>query len=257
MSKLLVALLLVAPGISAAQDSDIPDPTTESILVASGFLDSHPDLRYRLLGLEKYGEQNNVEAFQLFQRAAYYADKPSQAIVGEMLWAGVGAGRDRPRAFAWMSLAAERGYRSFQTKRDGYWKSLSPPEQERALTLLEELRQEYGDTVAEKRIASALRRGRAQMTGSRAGSQANPVQIVIPGYGSIDSSKFYDPKYWDPRQYRDWHDAYWMELRIGRVDVGDVRQIEPEQEPPMPSPSTPPSPDTDTTERRPLGENDH
>ena len=104
---------------------------------------------------------------------------------------------------------------------------------------------EYGDAVAEKRLASALRRGRAQMSGSRVGSQANPVQIVVPGYGSIDGSKFYDSRYWDPAEYRGWHDAYWKDLRFGRVDVGDVQTIEAGQGPDEDKPTSRPVLPTD------------
>src|SRR5690606_17879150 len=239
------AAMLVLLLMPSASGSDVPDPATDRLLLASGFLDHHPDLRYRTLALEEYGKKNNAEAYRLFQRAAYYADKPSQAIVGEMLWAGVGVTQDRPRAYAWMDVAAERDYITFRTKRDAYWTALDEAERAAALTALEEIRMEYGDAVAEKRLASALRRGRAQMSGSRVGSQANPVQIVVPGYGSIDGSKFYDSRYWDPAEYRGWHDAYWKDLRFGRVDVGDVQTIEAGQGPDEDKPTSRPVLPTD------------
>lgn len=66
------------------------------------------------------------------------------------------------------------------------------------------------------------------MTGSRTGMAGN-VKIYVPGpggYQQIDGSKFYDPRYWDPEQYQQWHDAIWQAPRIGRVTVGEVEQTE-------------------------------
>ena len=51
------------------------------------------------------------------------------------------------------------------------------------------------------------------------------MQIAVPGVGSIDGSQFYDPKYWDPDLYRAWHNSIWTDLKIGRVNVGDVEQV--------------------------------
>ena len=217
--------LLQLPTMAMARDI-VPDPTSDPMLIAGGFLESHPDLRYRMLGLEEYGKRNLGEAFELFKRAGYYADKPSQAIVGEMYWAGLGAPqRDRALAYVWMELAAERGYASFSEKRDRFWRELDIHERARVDDVRRSIHTDYADVVAEPRMAKALRLGRSRMTGSRVGSQANPVQIVVPGYGSIEGSRFYDSRYWDPREYRAWHDAFWMELRIGRVNVGDAEQI--------------------------------
>src|SRR3546814_2441093 len=90
-------------------------------MVTSGFLNSHPDLRYRLLGMEAMREDRHGDAFKFFRRAAHFADKPSQGMVAEMLWNGDGVERDRALAYAWMDLAAERGYAGFLGLRERYW----------------------------------------------------------------------------------------------------------------------------------------
>src|SRR5690606_19441441 len=64
------------------------DPTADPVMVTSGFLNSHPDLRYRLLGMEAMREDRHEDAFKFFRRAAHFADKPSQGMVAEMLWNG-------------------------------------------------------------------------------------------------------------------------------------------------------------------------
>ena len=83
----------------------------------------------------------------------------------------------------------------------------------------------YGDDAAKPRIARTLRRERRTATGSRTGFVGN-LTIIAPGpdgsYQSIDGSKYYDERYWDPEQYQAWHDSIWMRPRIGLVRVGEI-----------------------------------
>lgn len=196
-------------------------------MLDAGFLTGHPDLRYRLLGLKKFKAGETPTAFRLYQRAAYYADKPSQGMVAEMLWTGQGVARDRALAYAWMDLAAERGYAGFRGLRELYWSELNEEERARALREGEDIYAKYGDAVAQSRLATVLRRERRRMTGSRAGFTGN-LQIHIPGpngFIAIDGSRFYDERFWDPRQYQAWHDSAWMNPRVGRVDVGEIQKV--------------------------------
>ena len=226
---ILFALLSQSVTAHAQQPTGNPvaaaNPTTDDVLVAGGFLDGHPDLRYRNDGLNSYANKEFAKAFEQFKRAAYYADKPSQAVVGEMYWDGVGVPQDRVLGLIWMDLAAERGYDYFSKKRDYFWNSLSEQDRTRALALARAVHGEYADEAAEPRLAAALRRERSKMTGSRVGSLASPVQIIVPGYGSIDSTRFYDPQFWDPKQYRAWQDTYWTDLKVGQVTVGDIEKV--------------------------------
>lgn len=221
---LLICLALLAglPAPVLAQ----ADPTNNSTMLAAGFLEGHPDLLYRNQGLDAYAAGAHATAMERFRKAAHYGDKASQAIVGEMLWSGVGVEQDRVMALVWMDLAAERGYPRFVNTRNRYWNALSPAERQRARNLVDNLYAEYGDAVAEPRLARALRRERSKMSGSRVGSQVSNVQIVVPGQGSIDGSQFYDPRYWDPKQYRAWHDNFWENVREGTVDVGDPEKLD-------------------------------
>ncbi len=228
---LLSCLLLAATGLPAtvaAQAQAQADPSEDSFLLAAGFLDGHPDLRHRTAGLEAYGREEYAKAIEQFKRAAWYGDKPSQAIVGEMYWAGFGVPEDRVLALVWMDLAAERGYRFFSQKRDFYWNQLTEEERRTALGAARALHREYADDAAQPRLTAALRRERSKMTGSRVGSLSSAVQVIVPGVGTIDGSRYYDPKFWDPREYRAAQDAYWMELEVrqGRVDVGEVEKLD-------------------------------
>ena len=227
-----IILLLAYPRPDAlaqnAANAAPPDPATDPALRATGFLESHPDIRYRLLGLEEYRNNNHSDALRFFRRAAFYADKPSQGMVAEMYWSGIGVEQDRALAYAWMDLAAERGYAGFLGLRERYWSTLSAQERERALLEGESIYANYGDAAAQPRLANVLRRERKKLTGSRTGFVGS-LKIYVPGpSGSeqIDGSKFYDERFWDPKQYQAWHDSIWMKPRIGRVSVGELEQVQ-------------------------------
>lgn len=220
----LICLSLLSPALASEPGKAPPDPTADPVMLTAGFLSAHPDLRFRLLALEKREQGKHDEAFPLFQRAAFYADKPSQAMVAELLWTGQGVTQDRALAYAWMDLAAERGYEGFLTLREHYWSQLQGDEREQAVALGQEIYARYGDQAAEPRLERILRRERRKTTGSRTGFTGN-LRILVPtpaGDIEIDGSKFYDERYWDPAQYRAWHDAIWMKPRVANVSVGNV-----------------------------------
>ena len=149
-------------------------------------------------------------------------------MVAEMYWNGQGVPQDKALAYAWMDLAAERGYIGFLGLRERYWNELDSGERERALQEGQAIYARYADASAKPRIAAQLRRGRSKTTGSRTGFSGN-LKIYVPGPGglgeSIDGSKFYDERYWNPDQYQQWHDSIWSKPKVGRVDVGEIEQV--------------------------------
>ncbi|GHE42693.1 sel1 repeat family protein [Vulcaniibacterium thermophilum] len=224
---LLPILLALALPAAAAERAAPPDPTQDPLLITAGFLTHHPDMKYRLLGMEAYREQRYEDAFRYFRRASFYADKPSQGMVAEMYWNGEGVAQDRALAYAWMDLAAERGYAGFLGLRERYWNALSAEERERALREGQAIYARFGDAAAKPRYEFQLRDGRRKMTGSRTGFNRG-VQIHIPGPAggqSIEGSKYYDERYWDAEKYWAWHDQIWAKPRIGRVEVGEIETL--------------------------------
>lgn len=247
---MLSALLFTSAATAADKKKALPpDPLQDPVMLTAGFLSGHPDLRYRLLGLEKRKQDKLEDALKFFQRAAFYADKPSQGMVAEMLWNGQGAPQDRALAYAWMDLAAERGYAGFLGLRERYWDELSEDERKRAIEVGQELYAKYGDAAAQPRIATALRRERLRMTGSRTGFTGN-LEIFVPSPGGgtvISGAKFYDKRYWDPKLYQEWHDAIWAKPRIGRVSVGEVETVKADA-PPLKSRVPDTAPQADASE---------
>ena len=202
-----------------------PNPREQDVISSAGFMDSHPDMRFRVLGLQAMQKARYEDAAAHFRRAALYADKQSQAAYAEMLWEGRGIARDRPAAYAWMDLAAERGFGQFLFFREQYWESLDAAERERALQVGQDVYARYGDEVAKPRMERMLRRAMSDVTGSRTG-MVGSLKIYIPGPAGdvvVDGSQYYDPKFWQPAHYWTWQREIVEGARKGRVDVGDFK----------------------------------
>lgn len=225
-AALLSTLSMLAPAF-AAQNVVPPEPIEDPLLITAGFLDHHQDMKYRLLGIEALGEKRYEDAMRYFRRASFFADKPSQGMVAEMYWSGQGVARDPALAYAWMDLAAERGYVWFIKHRERYWKALSPAERERAIQEGQALYARFGDAAAKPRYEHQLRIGRREMTGSRTGFRGN-VQIQVPGPAGmqmIEGSKFYDDRYWDAKKYWAWQDRVWRNPDGVRITIGEIEQL--------------------------------
>ena len=227
------ALMLVRMSECNAQQA-VSGGIERATVDSAAFLNAHPDLFFRLRGMELVKVKQPSKALSAFQRAALYADKPSQAYVAGMLWEGQGAERDRALAYAWMDLAAERGYPDFIAMREKMWSGLSDSERARALEEGKAIYTRYGDDVANPRLAREMRRERMKVVGSRTGYTGNAkINVPVPGMIggvettpsiTIDGSQFYADKFWEPRQYQAWLDAQWKEPRGGRVEVGALKQ---------------------------------
>lgn len=217
-----LALLMPLPAAALAPE---PASTDELVMTSSGFLSYHPDLRFRLLGLVEYRKGNYADAMTYFRRAARYADKPSQGMIAEMLWKGQGTPVDRPAAYVWMDLAAERAYKMMLVQREKYWADLTEAERARALEMGDALHAEYADSAARPRLDQKLRQGKRRVTGSRTGFVGN-LKISIPGPNgsrNIDGSDFYDRKFWNTNEYLRMQDSDWKEFGEGTVEIGELQ----------------------------------
>ena len=121
---LLAILPLSTLAVATPAQSGYADPTISHQVLTAGFLAAHPDIHYRTKGMQAIDAGRPADALRYFMRAAFYADKPSQAMIAEMLWNGEGQAKDPALAYAWMDLAAERKYTLFVQQRERYWKAM-------------------------------------------------------------------------------------------------------------------------------------
>ena len=195
------------------------------------FMEGHPDLFWRIRGREAYARGDYPRARECFERAARYADKPSQAMLGEMHWKGLGGQRDRALAYAWMDLAAERLYEDFYVQRERYWAQLDAAGREDALRRGKPLLRKYGDEKAKPRLAKVLRRERPDEMA--VGGFFGNLPIIPPSGAGRESitlrgSEYFDDTFWEPDAYFAWQDTIWKTLHsTGRVEVGEPAAAPP------------------------------
>ncbi len=223
----LFALMFAVSPLPAA---DVGPKDDAFIVQSRSFLSSHPDLNARVLGMKSYRKGDFTEAMRQFRKGAYYADKPSQAMVAEMLWKGEGVQTDRAEAYVWIDMAAERLYRDLVGKREQYWSELTELERRQALDKGPSLYARYGDSVAKKRIEAILERDRRNITGSRVG-YVGTLKIEIPGPGGmpiqVNGDQFYQEKFWQPEQYWKWQNGTWKALPTGTVTTSELMPVAP------------------------------
>lgn len=218
--------------------------------------DQHPDAYYRNLGVQAYRDGDKPRALRMLLKSSSYADKIAQAMVATMYWNGEGTPSDRPRAYAWMDLAADRGYRDLLIQRERYWNQLSDAERKQALVVGREVYAEYGDERGLRRLQLKLSAVLANVTGSHAGFRGNGGTLFASGVGNgrrqngkpqnslqdtlegaggtfVDNDQRYASYVWDAKQYARLKDIEWK-LATGHVEVGQLQVL------PVPS-SAPPS----------------
>ena len=219
------AAALASPAVELHQSGEIP----LALLKDSVFLQGHPDLRWRVEGSRQLHRGDTAAAIESFTRAAGFADKPSQAAIAELLWEGTGTARNRPLAYAWMDLAAERGYQAFLLKREAMWQDLDENEREQALAAGVQLYADYGDEVAKPRTYSVMRRERWRQVGTRVGADVSPrftaklpaARISASGtlnesaLNSVDSRGsasflYFKDRYWHPETWWTSQDRQWQ-----------------------------------------------
>lgn len=213
-------------------------------MFTENFLAAHPDLRWRRAALHEFSNGHYDRAMVRFLRAARHADKPSQAMIAEMYWDGLGVRRDRPLAYVWMDIAAERMYPNFVILRERYWHALSEDERSEAIERGQAVLAEFGDDVAKPRMERVLTRHRRRITGSRTGSvnALRVLELTGPlggasrqtlddrGVGNMgvgrSGAEVYADKYWVPEQYWALQDEVWRApAHNPDVQIGELEQV--------------------------------
>lgn len=239
-STVLAAALALAPLASADQ-----------------FDTYHPDQYYRRTAMQHWENGEPEAAHRDFLSAAKYADKTSQLSLALQYWTGSGVAADRPTAYAWADLAAERGYPDFLSVRERMWAELTPEEQARAVEIGTRLYAQYGDDVAKKRLERLLRKGLGKKTGTRTASNVSEVGVIHvdggaraalqAGFNAGNLSSFvkgakaaaatrldlpyWDERNWKPQEYWATQDALWKPDPRGTVTVGPLTANAPAETP--------------------------
>ncbi|HEY0232332.1 MAG TPA: sel1 repeat family protein [Dokdonella sp.] len=230
----LCLLATVVPLFAA--DDPLDDPEVKKMLTAMANASTwyHPDLFGEFAGARRYAHRDFKGALKYFEIGAYYADKFSQLSIGLMHLNGEGTRKDPVTAYAWLDLAAERGYPDFVATRDRVKAELTPAQLAEAAGKIDGLRERYADTVAKPRMEQQLRRGREQMTGSLTGFDYGVDQasskgacgtgLVVGGQAmpqaGCASANFYAKERWEPDLYFASRDrSYTATVTVGAVEA--------------------------------------
>ncbi len=227
-----LAAALVALPARAAQTSDIPGvaPDDYDVVMSRSFMDSHPDMLYRLRGLGALQRGEGRQAEDYFRQAARYADKLSQAFIAQMLWEGRGIPQDRALAYAWIDLAAERGTPMLIAERERYWAGLDEAQRARAVSEGKAIYAKYGDKVTQPRLETAMRQTRkADVLGSHTGSVVSQINLCVGDWRmkdyqvvcnkSVAADHFYQDRFWKPADYWKWQEQQ-ISTPKGEIQLG-------------------------------------
>ncbi len=223
-----------------------PKMISAGIWDSEHFRKAHPDLVHRLEGQRHYEDGEYEQALTEFTQSANFGDKLAQAMIAEIHWEGHGVSVDRSLAYAWMDLAAERGFVAFVAKRERYWQALGAAERVRALELGVSLYDAYGDQVALARMQGKLKRGLYGSLAARPGMGGGRGMVILPGSGGsvgvaagvpgaapfvtggvqMEFGAYYAREFWRLDQYVAWHAEHLDLARRGIVEVGPVKSVE-------------------------------
>lgn len=165
----------------------------------------HPNEFWRYHGLRQHLSGRDAEAASHFERAARYADKPSQHYLSLMYWYGQGVPQDRVQAYIWSDIAAERGQRNMLRIREKMWLELTDAQRAQVIERGEAMHRRYADAYTKIHAERALFRLATQITGSRAGYNDGRLQIgfggPFSGEGGSDGMTMYGDERTDRRVY--------------------------------------------------------
>lgn len=231
----LAACLFADTALAQANSIDpLKDPGVHKVLRAMANASTwyHPDLFGEFAGMRHYTHHDYVGALKFFKIGAYYSDKMSALSIGLMYLNGVGVKKDPATAYAWLTVAAERGYPDFVATRDQVKATLSPQQLQRAQPILARIQAKYGDKVAKHRLIVQLNQGRMNITGSHTGFDFGITQrstghcggpaIVVGGEPMPQTGcggAVFAAWRWDAKQYFAARDAQWN----ATVTVGAIQ----------------------------------
>lgn len=221
LSAALIGTLFLS-GISASASG-------QAVNVAN-YARNAPGTQYLERG-NRFYEQGDFDAAAGYYRlAARWADKLAQFNLGMLHVNGKGVPRDPLRGWAWIELASERGYPTYEAVADDIWDQLSEDHRKAARAILEqELEPEFGDEVAVRRTSNAMRRERNSTTsgGSRVG--ANRVRYVVSRDGTFESGEqFLRDELWDFEKIIAFETRLYKAMASGSVTVRELELPEDE-----------------------------
>ncbi|MCA1778853.1 MAG: hypothetical protein LC637_05595 [Xanthomonadaceae bacterium] len=194
------------------------------------YADNAPGTQFLERGVRFYQQGDYKAAHGNFLLASRWADKMAQFNLGMMYVNGQHFERDPLRGWAWIKLAAERGYPQYVEVAEDIWRRFSDEHREVARRILEqELKPEFGDEVTIDRTAMRMRRDRARVGGGGSRVGVNRALYVTDRGGNLFSgTEFYDPDRWDFRKIVQFETRLQKAIGAGNVTLRNFNTLEDE-----------------------------
>lgn len=143
--------------------------------------DARPGQYFFYKAVEAIRHRDYQFAIGMYETSASWAYKPAEYNLAVMYFNGEGVAVDKPRAMAWIALAAERTDAEYVAARELIYAHLTTAEFAHANQIWRELKKTYGDAVALDRAKARWAQVKAAITGSRVGAIGN---LKVGGGGS-------------------------------------------------------------------------
>lgn len=187
-----------------------------------------PGTQFLERGNAFFKQGDYAAAASYYRLAAHWADKLAQFNLGLLYVNGDGVERDPLRGWAWIRLAAERGYPKFVRVANDIESRFDDEHLAAATEILEqELAPEYGDAVAIERTAREMERMRDRATGGGSRVGANRALYVTGRDGRwVRGGEYYDPDLWDFRAIVAFETRLQRALGGGEVILREFRTVD-------------------------------
>jgi len=195
------------------------------------YAENAPGTHFLERGNRFFEQQDYAAAARYYRLAAHWADKLAQFNLGILYVNGDGVARDPLRGWAWIRLAAERGYPKYARVANDLWARFDAEQRRAAQAIVdEELEPEYGDAVAIERTVREMRREREQAVGGGSRVGVNRTLYVTGRDGQwTRGGQFYDPARWDFRQIVAFETRLQRALGGGEVILRDFKTIDDDE----------------------------
>lgn len=206
LGLVIAVVALLTPDTAAAGDApDYNSSWTAEKPAQWGFgtpeEDGRPGQYYFYRAVDAVKRKQFRFAIDMYETSASWAYKPAEYNLAVMYLNGEGVSVDKPRAMAWVALAAERNDAEYIEARELIYAQLTSEEFAKANEIWREIKTTYGDAIALERAKARWAQVKAGITGSRVGGIGNlkvggggtnvkPVTLGPSGKPLLDGNTF-------------------------------------------------------------------
>lgn len=223
-SRSILALLALMIPFAAQADRGEAAPERPSDRTRP-YIEHAPSTESLVRATDAYRAGQFGRAMDHYLGAARWADKFAQYNIGIMHLRGEGVEFNPVRGWAWLEVAAERGYPQFRQSADALWDLFNEEERQAARTIFEEeIAPRYGDETTFQRTEREMRFRKGDATGSRLGSRGmlQMLRVYETQDTQRDGVEYFAPEKWDFATLARYETALMQSIAEEQVEIGEL-----------------------------------